>query len=92
MTKYIKMKHFLFNSLLTFTFFINSIEGYSQNLQENKCINDFQDLINSIKLNQGNYDGKIERFYNLFYWNYDGNVPSETHHLFPQTKSALLSI
>ena len=42
MTKYIKMRHFLINSLLTFTFFINSIEGYSQNIQENKCINDFQ--------------------------------------------------
>ena len=36
------MRHFLINSLLTFTFFINSIEGYSQNIQENKCINDFQ--------------------------------------------------
>lgn len=47
---------------------------YSQSSLGSQCISKYQNLIKSMKSNEGQEDGNVTKYYNLFYYNIDHNT------------------
>ncbi len=72
--------------LVLFNLLTTSQLVFAQKSEDLPCIERYQNLIKSMKTNEGQFDADVNKYYNLFYYNKDvnGSVPSDLNNFFQE--------
>lgn len=62
------MKNIYFKLLVVLYVLTTSNFVFAQETSESKCVEGYQNLIKSMKSNEGQFDANVNKFYNLFYY------------------------